>query len=115
MAAQVVEKVNAERAKYGLSALQTDVNLTAAACVRAQEIAVKFSHTRPDGSSCFTVSKKASGENIAQGFTSAAAVMDGWMNSEGHRANILNSSFKTIGVCCAKVNGRYQWVQLFGR
>lgn len=115
MAAQVVSMVNAERAKHGLSALKTDANLSAAACIRAQEIAVKFSHTRPDGSSCFTVSNKAGGENIANGYTSAASVMEGWMNSEGHRANILNSSFRTIGVCCAKVNGKYQWVQLFGR
>ena len=58
-AAQVVAQVNAERARYGLSALQADADLTSAACLRAQEITQTFSHTRPDGSSWSTVSQKA--------------------------------------------------------
>ena len=115
MAAQVVAETNAERAKYGLKALTVDADLTAAAQIRAWEIAQVFSHTRPDGSSCFTVSNKAYGENIARGYTYAAKVMAAWMSSEGHRANILRASYGSIGVACVQVNGVYCWVQLFGK
>ena len=90
-------------------------DLTAAACVRAREIVELFSHTRPDGSSWSTVSSKVNGENIAMGYRTADAVMAGWMNSEGHRENILRSSFGSIGVCAYTVNGVTYWVQLFGR
>ena len=115
MAAQVVAETNAERAKYGLKALTVDADLTAAAQIRAREIAQVFSHTRPDGTSCFTVSNKAFGENIARGYTYTAKVMAAWMSSEGHRANILRASYGSIGVACVQVNGIYCWVQLFGR
>ena len=115
MAAQVIAETNAERAKYGLKALAVDADLTAAAQIRAREIAQVFSHTRPDGSSCFTVSNKAFGENIARGHDSASRVMAAWMTSEGHRANILRASYGSIGVACVQVNGVYCWVQLFGR
>ncbi len=115
MASQVIVETNAERAKYGLKALTVDAELTRAAQVRAQEIARKFSHTRPDGSSCFTVSDKAFGENIARGYTYAAKVMAAWLSSEGHRANILRASYSSIGVACAQINGIWHWVQLFGR
>ncbi|MDO5422444.1 MAG: CAP domain-containing protein [Eubacteriales bacterium] len=119
-AEQVVNLVNEERAKAGLSALTIQPALTAAANVRAQEIKQTFSHTRPNGTSFSTVLKEqgvsymGSGENIAYGQKTPAQVMEGWMNSDGHRANILNASFKNIGV------GYYQdergvnyWVQLF--
>ena len=56
-----------------------------------------------------------SGENIAAYHQSAAKVVEGWMNSTGHRANILNADFKSIGVGCLKINGLYHWVQLFIR
>ncbi|MBQ8953658.1 MAG: hypothetical protein IJ048_06045 [Clostridia bacterium] len=115
MAAQVIAETNAERAKYGLKTLVVDADLTAAAQIRAKEIAVSFSHTRPDGTSCFTVSNKAYGENIARGYTYAAKVMAAWMSSEGHRANILRASYGSIGVACVQVNGIYCWVQLFGK
>ena len=115
MAAQVVAQTNAERAKYGLKALAVDADLTAAAQIRAKEIAQSFSHTRPDGTSCFTVSSKAFGENIARGYTYVDKVMAAWMSSEGHRANILRASYGSIGVACLQVNGIYCWVQLFGR
>ena len=115
MAAQVFAETNAERAKYGLKPLAVDSDLTKAAQIRAREIAQKFSHTRPDGSSCFTVSDKAYGENIARGYTYVAKVMAAWMSSEGHRANILRASYGHIGVACIQVNGIYCWVQLFGK
>lgn len=115
MAAEVVSQVNAERAKYGLGSLTVSDELTRAACVRASEIVEQFSHTRPDGSSCFTVSSAAYGENIAKGQSSADRVMAAWMNSEGHRANILRESYGSIGVCALKVNGVIYWVQLFGK
>lgn len=115
MAAQVIAEVNAERAQRGLTLLSEDSNLTAAACTRAREIASVFSHTRPDGSSCFTVSEKAYGENIAKGYSTVDKIMAAWMSSEGHRANILRASYGSIGVCCLQIDGVYYWVQLFGK
>lgn len=115
MAAQVISDVNAERMRYGLKPLTVDPQLMAAARVRAQEIARKFSHTRPDGTKWSTVSPAAKGENIARGHNSAYRVMAAWMSSSGHRANILRESFGSIGVCALKVNGVIHWVQLFGR
>lgn len=119
-AEQVTALVNAERAKAGLPALKLRSDITAAANVRAREIKQSFSHTRPNGSSFSTalkeqgVSYRYSGENIAWGQKSPEQVMNAWMNSEGHRANILNSNFNHIGI------GYYQdekgvkhWVQLF--
>ena len=115
LAAQVVAEVNAERAQRGLTRLSEDSDLSAAARIRAREIASVFSHTRPDGSSCFTVSEKAYGENIARGHGSVDRVMAAWMSSAGHRANILRASYGSIGVCCLQIDGVYCWVQLFGK
>ena len=115
---QVLKKVNKERAAAGLSALTMDEDLLACAMQRAAEVAVYFSHTRPDGSSCFTVlpQKHLSycGENIAAGQPSADGVMTDWMNSEGHRENILTKGYKSIGIGCFYQNdGTISWVQLF--
>ncbi len=117
---QVVNLVNAERAKAGLPALQMQTGINNAASVRAREIKRQFSHTRPDGSSFSTaltqqgVSYNRSGENIAYGQRTPEAVMEGWMNSSGHRANILNASFRNIGVGLYQdENGVKHWVQLF--
>ena len=119
-AQEVVRLVNIEREKAGLAPLTMDATLSAAAQVRAQEIDVSFSHTRPDGTSCFTVLKefgigyRACGENIAKGSPSPARVVEGWMNSAGHRANILNENFTTIGVGVhADAAGTLHWAQLF--
>lgn len=114
-AQKVVDLVNAERAKAGLGALTIDTKVTAAAQVRAKEVQTSFSHTRPDGRSCFTAldeanaSYRGAGENIALGQKSPEQVMNDWMNSEGHRANIMNPNFKYIGV---GVDGN-AWTQLF--
>ena len=119
-AQEVMRLVNIERANAGLPALQMDAQLSAAAAVRAQEIDVSFSHTRPDGTSCFTVLKemgityRACGENIAKGSPTPARVVEGWMNSAGHRANILNRNFTTIGVGVYEdAAGVMHWAQLF--
>lgn len=115
LAFRVIAEVNAERAKYGLSALREDPELTRAACVRANEIVQSFSHTRPNGESWSSVSTAARGENIAKGHSTVARVMAAWMSSEGHRANILRESFGSIGVCAIDVGGVRYWVQLFGK
>lgn len=119
-AEQVIRLVNEERAKAGLSALTMDENIMAAANVRAKEIKQQFSHTRPNGSSFSSalteqgVSFRGSGENIAWGQKTPEQVMEGWMNSDGHRANILNKNFKNIGVGYYQdENGVNHWVQLF--
>ena len=119
-AKQVVNLVNEERAKAGVSALVLDETLASAAMVRATEIETSFSHTRPDGRSFSTVLSdmgiqyRRSGENIAWGQQSPKAVMEDWMNSKGHRANILNPNFTKIGVGYRKnAAGRTYWTQLF--
>ena len=116
---EVVRLVNAERAKAGLSALTVDSAANAAAQVRAREIVSNFSHTRPSGASCFTALREAgvnyrgAGENIAYGQPSAQAVVNAWMNSPGHRANILNAQFTSIGVGHHVQNGTHYWTQFF--
>lgn len=116
----VASLVNAARRDAGLSELELDADLCAAAQARAQEIAQSFSHTRPDGSSCFTIleefgiSYRAAGESIAMGQRTPEEVMDGWMNSSGHRANILNGTFTSIGVgYYVDGAGAAHWVQIF--
>ena len=119
LAAQVVRLVNAERAKNGLSALTVNAKVQQAAQVRAKEQAQSFSHTRPNGASCFTalteagVSYRGAGENIAYGQQTAQDVMTAWMNSAGHRANILNANFTNIGVGYTVINGTPYWAQMF--
>lgn len=114
---EVIRLVNVERAKQGLSALKTNNAITKAAQIRANELLQLFDHTRPDGRSCFTalgeagVSYRTAGENIAMGYPTPEAVVNGWMNSPGHRANILNRSFTTIGV--GYNSQRNGWVQMF--
>ncbi len=119
---QVLSLVNEERAREGLSALSLNTSLSGAASVRAAEIQTSFSHTRPGGKDFSTVLKessisyRAAGENIAYGQTSAQKVMNDWMNSAGHRANILNASYTEIGIAHVKSpSGTDYWVQLFIR
>lgn len=120
---EVLDLVNVERAKNGLVALEMgDEKLMAAAQIRAQEIAVVESHTRPNGTSCFTVLKEcgvadsAAGENAAWGSVSPQEVVAAWMNSEGHRANILNPDARKMGVGYyydGASQWGHQWIQLF--
>lgn len=116
----VVKLVNKQRVANGLEPVGVFRDLQKVSGIRAKEIAKYFSHSRPDGRSCFSVlddyniSLQSAGENIAAGYGNPKAVMNGWMNSEGHRNNILNNSYDHIGVGYAK-GGSYgkNWVQLF--
>ena len=112
---QVLDIVNQERKNEGLSELTMDKELLATAELRAEEITQSFSHTRPDGTSCFTAFTRGGyrGENIAYGYASPAAVMEDWMDSPGHKANILNKNYNSIGVGCYYYDGAYYWVQCF--
>lgn len=103
-AEQVVTLVNRIRVANGLNKLTTYDKLTEVAQLRAKEIETNYSHTRPDGTKCFTALEDAgirsatAGENIAKGYSTPERVVDAWMNSPGHRANILNPSYTMIGV-----------------
>ncbi|MBQ8781386.1 MAG: CAP domain-containing protein [Oscillospiraceae bacterium] len=116
---EVVSLVNDERSSDGKSALKSDSELNKLAAVRAEEVASSFSHTRPDGRSCFSifddygVRYMAVGENIAMSKIDAETVMNMWMDSPGHRGNILSGSYSKIGVG-VYISGKYAyWVQLF--
>lgn len=116
---EVVRLVNVERAKAGLPALKADWELARVAEHKSQDMADKnyFSHTSPTYGSPFTMMKnygiayKSAGENIAQGQTTAAQVVNAWMNSAGHKANILNQNYTHIGVGFV-ADGNY-WTQMF--
>ena len=111
-----MQLVNTERQKAGLSPLTLDSTLSANAKLRAQEIVTHFSHTRPNGtqfSTAITIPWRTVGENIAWGQRTPQEVMNGWMNSKGHRDNILKSSYTKLGVGVYESGGRLYWVQLF--
>ncbi|MGE7596620.1 CAP domain-containing protein [Lysinibacillus fusiformis] len=116
---EVVKLTNAERTKAGLSPLQTDDKLMAAAREKSQDMQSNnyFSHTSPTFGSPFDrmkalgIAYKSAGENIAQGQRSPQEVVQAWMDSPGHRANILNGKFTHIGVGYVK-SGNY-WTQQF--
>lgn len=119
---RVVELVNEERAKKGVAPVTLNETMTEAAMLRAEEIVESFSHTRPDGTSCFTVLDDyeigyyGCAENIAAGSSTAAATMNQWVNSSGHYANLMDSSYSEIGVGVAydpESTYGYYWVQLF--
>lgn len=118
-ASEVVRLTNSARSQNGYAALVEDGALSDAAAVRAREIARSFSHTRPSGASFSSalsesgVSYLRAGENIASGQKSASEVVNAWMNSPGHRANILNSSYSRIGSASVNIDGTLYWVQLF--
>lgn len=120
---QVMDLVNAERTRRGLVPLEMgDADLTAAAQERAVEIATVNSHTRPDGTSCFTVLTEQgvkdapTGENAACGSVSPQDVVKAWMNSEGHRNNILDPEARKMGVGYyynSSSTWGHQWIQIF--
>lgn len=116
---KVFELVNKERAAQGLKALVYRKDIQPAVDVRAKEIVKSFSHTRPNGKQFYTavtdlgISYKSIGENIAEGYSTPQEVMKGWMNSPGHRANILNSGYTGMAVGVYQSGGRYYWVQIF--
>lgn len=116
---EVYEITNNYRSLVGVSSLTLDSSLVEAASIRAKELSDSFSHTRPNGSSCFTVlselgiSYGTAGENIAAGYSSSQSVMEGWRFSSGHYQNIISSKFKKIGIGVNIVNNQYYWVQIF--
>ncbi|MFI1968259.1 RNA polymerase [Streptomyces cinnamoneus] len=122
MGQQVVSLVNAERAKVGCSPVTSNSLLDAAAQGHSDDMAARgfFDHTNPDGKgpgdriTAAGYQWSTYGENIAYGQQDAAAVMDSWMHSDGHRKNILNCSFKEIGIGINKAPGGPRWTQVFG-
>jgi uncharacterized YkwD family protein/spore coat assembly protein SafA len=119
---QVIDLVNKQRAANGLSMLQGNWELCRVARYKSQDMINKnyFSHTSPTYGSPFQMMESfgirfsAAGENIAYGQRSPQEVMNAWMNSAGHRANILSPSYNQIGVGVAKsANGTYYWTQEF--
>ncbi|KUM67986.1 CAP domain-containing protein [Streptomyces curacoi] len=120
-AAEVLQLVNEERAQVGCSAVAANSSLTELAQDFSEDMAARgfFDHTDPDGASPWDRAAKAGitdlgGENIARGQSDAAAVMEAWMNSPGHKANILNCDFKTLGVGVHFGPGGPWWTQDFG-
>ncbi|MEM6753311.1 MAG: CAP domain-containing protein [Cyanobacteria bacterium P01_C01_bin.38] len=126
---EVVALTNSYRAEHGLQALTLNVNLSESAQVHSQDMALSdfFSHTGSDGTKVGDRAKSAGyqspyvGENIAAGYISAEEVVRGWMNSPGHRENILNPNFKEIGVGyhylandTGEINYNTYWTQNFG-
>ncbi|NED01194.1 CAP domain-containing protein [Streptomyces sp. SID6648] len=118
---EVLALVNQERAKVGCSPLTTSAPLTSLAQNFSEDMAARgfFDHTDPDGDTPWDRAAQAgvqglAAENIARGQADAQAVMEGWMNSEGHRANILNCDYKTIGIGVHEGSGGPWWVQNFG-
>ncbi|TDC70002.1 CAP domain-containing protein [Actinomadura sp. GC306] len=120
--AAVVSLTNAERSKAGCGALRVDQRLVTAARKHSADMAANnyFSHTSQNGDSPWDRMAAAGypdagAENIAKGYPTAAAVVKGWMNSPGHRANILNCDLRAIGVGMAGGSGGPYWTQNFGR
>jgi uncharacterized YkwD family protein/spore coat assembly protein SafA len=116
---EVIRLCNVERAKYGLKDLTENWELSRVALYKSQDMKNKkyFAHQSPTYGSPFDMMKafgltyRTAGENIAMGYTTPQAVVTGWMNSSGHRANILNTSYSQIGVGYVK-DGNY-WTQMF--
>ncbi len=114
IAYKVLALVNTERKKASLKELTWSETLLIGADIRAVEIAELFSHDRPDGTSCFTLTTELMAENIAEGHTSAEQVVRDWMNSAGHRANIMNPKYTKMAVSYfIDSKGVTHWAQHF--
>ena len=108
-AGALVDAMNRERASYGLAPLQVNERLSLAASDRINDMLAKryFEHVSPDGIDPFTWADKRGyryreiGENLAVGYRDAATLVDGWMHSPGHRANILRSTYDEVGIAVA--------------
>lgn len=116
---EVLRLVNLERAKVGAKPLKFADDLAASALVRARELPLKFSHTRPNGLKCFTAMPQIGhilGENLAGGQTSPQQVVQAWMDSKTHRDNILSKQFTEIGIVYyyqSNSKFKHYWVQHF--
>ena len=117
---------NSAQIGYGpgvLGSLDIDPALERIAMERARELALSFSHTRPNGELCFSLTAdgvETWGENIAYGYSTAESVFEAWREDDepyegqGHRRNMLNEGYTAVGFGCFLYNGRYYWVQEFG-
>ncbi|GHU70302.1 hypothetical protein AGMMS49992_02380 [Clostridia bacterium] len=117
---RVLELVNEERASANLPLLRmAKPEAIRVAMYRAYEISIRFTHTRPNGSGVQTllydygVRFRRYGENLAYGYDSAASVMNGWMRSQSHKANIMQKEFTMLAVGVYRTNGTRYWVQIF--
>ncbi len=116
---EVFERVNKLRKKHGRKALRLSSDLCQFADIRAEELTENFSHTRPDGASCFSIfddteyEEGAAAENVAKGHRDPEEVVTGWYNSSGHKKNMLNTKYSQIGIGYYVKNGSAHWVQLF--
>lgn len=117
---EVFRLVNVERSKAGLPQIRlADEDLQGIAFIRAYEVQVLYSHTRPNNKSCFTILSdynyrfQSAGENIAKGQQSPNEVVSDWMNSPTHRKNILNANFTTLALAVRGEGGNKVWVQIF--
>lgn len=120
---EIMDLINAEREKAGLEPLAIDPRLCAITSVRAYECSILFDHTRPNGKDCFSVLEeygflyyRRCGENIlfcSVGYYDAAEMVGMWMNSEGHRGNILSEDFNKMGLAVYEANGFYYAANLF--
>ncbi len=115
---EMLELCNQQRRANGKPDLTLNKTLCANAAVRAEEISRDdwFSHQRPDGTTCFTavtVDYMTCGENIAYGTRTASATVAAWMDSPGHRANILSDEFTQAGFGCYELDGVRYWTQFF--
>ena len=118
-AEEVVALANAERAKAGVPEVPVDSKLMELAAIRAEELATSFSHTRPNGEG-----DQYTGLpdyewvmcNLAYGYTTPEAVVDGWMNSPGHKRNMIYSGHDCVGAGCYRAsNGTLYWCIIFYR
>jgi uncharacterized protein YkwD/uncharacterized protein YceK len=115
VAKELFDLTNQARANAGLPALKWSDELARCADVRANEIVTNFSHVRPDGTKCYSLSNKIAGENILRGPSATAQEMfDHWMASEGHKENILYSGYGSIGISAKAVEKGVTACQLFG-
>lgn len=113
---EVLELVNQNREKEGLAELKLDESLLEIAMQRAAEISLYYSHTRPDGTQCFTITNRGTrrSENIAVSYQKPQNVMAGWLSSEGHYANIMDAEVTSVGIgCFMDSEGTLNWVQFF--
>lgn len=112
---ELLNKVNAERKSAKIPALTWSSSLEKCAKIRAEELAKKYSHTRPNGKLWYTAYGDSYAENIGWGQTSAQKAHDAWTNSKDHKANYMNKGYKTFAAAYYKAsNGKYYWVEEFG-
>lgn len=121
-AEEMLRLVNEARARAGVAPLRLSQELMEAAAIRAEEIVINFAHTRPNGQKFHSLIPNGyytCGENIAQGYPTPEETFNQWMNSPGHRANILKADYDELGVgySYGESNPTYHhyWVQIFRR